>query len=87
MRWYKQVNLGHTSWKARKLDHIHIPSMTSHNGVAPFGFLDLLSMLQLVTLSQHFPKVNGMCMARGCHFVARIHLIRMSILSISELDL
>lgn len=71
VRWYKQIDLGRTGWKARKLDRVRFPSTSGRNIVAPFGFLDPSSVLRACHIIPAFSKGKRHEDGKGVSFCGR----------------
>lgn len=71
VRWYQQIDLRRTGWTARKLDRARFPSISAHNGVAPFGFLDPSSVLRACHIVPVFCKGKRYEDGKGMSFNGR----------------
>lgn len=73
VRWYQQIDLGQTGWKARKLDRVRFPSFANsipdQGGIV--GFLDPSSVLRACHIVPRFCKGMRYEDGRGVSFCGR----------------
>lgn len=70
VRWYEQVDVGRTGWRARKLDRARFPSFTGSSG-GSVGFLDPSSVMRASHLIPVFRQGKRYEDGKGISFCGR----------------
>ena len=71
VRWYKQLDLGRTGWRSRKLDRVHFPSLSGPSGDGSFGLVDPSLVLRASHIIPRFCKREQHKDGKGVSFCGR----------------